>query len=100
VKTLLTAAMIATMSVGVAAVPASSQVLLQFGQPDNGPTNKQLEHRADKVERQGDRRAAQAAANGNYQKAAQIDRRTENKADNIRDKKYDSNGNLIVIPIN
>lgn len=92
----LTAAMAAALSLGLATasvVPASSQVLLQFGTTDSAADQK-----AERIEERGDRRAARAAENGNYRKAARIDERTERRADRVDGR--DDTGFGIIVPIN
>lgn len=80
-KSVVSACVVAS-GLAVAAAPASAQVVLQLGQPTY--TQGNAEHRADRIEERGDRKAARAAANGNYERAARIDRRSEQRADEVR----------------
>lgn len=85
IKMALSAAVLATGFALPAAVPANAQVVLQFGeQPTTYGIDRQDARRANRIENRGDRKAARAAANGNYERAARIDQRSENRADNVR----------------
>lgn len=96
-KILTAAAIAATMGLGATAgmvVPATSQVLFQFGEQDSR-AEQRADQRSDQIERRGERRAERAADNGNYAKAAKIQRQSERRADRVEQRADDGNDGVI-----
>ena len=64
--------------------------LSQFGYADWGDRkNDQLDRKGDRIENRLDKKAFRAAANGNYQRAAKLNRKG-NRVDNHLDRKGDN----------